>query len=70
MKSRTWALLLLLIGAASALVSGYGWWFHFAVGPMHGPGRELGVIAAVVSVAAFAFGWKLTKNGADSGRTS
>lgn len=64
MKGRTWFGLSWLLGATSALVSGYGWWFHFAVGPAHGPGRELGVIAGVVSVAAFAVGWRLSKSGA------
>ena len=42
----------LLFGVMSA----YGWWFHFNVGPTHGPGVEFGVIAGVVALAAAALG--------------
>jgi hypothetical protein len=34
------------------LVSVYGWWFHFAVGPAHGPVFELGVIGAALATGA------------------
>jgi hypothetical protein len=48
-----------LVGGISAALSAYGWWFHFDVGPAHGPGKELGLIAGVVSLLSFALGWRL-----------
>lgn len=30
--------------AVTAAVSAYGWWFHFSLGPTHGPGREVGIV--------------------------
>ena len=59
MKKRTGAWSLLLVAAAAALLSGYGWWFHFSVGPAHGAGREVGIVAGVVSMASLALGWRL-----------
>jgi len=56
---RTSGWLLLVIGTAAALFSGYGWWFHFSVGPSHGPGREVGIVAGVVSVVSLALAWRL-----------
>ena len=57
--TRIGARLLLVIGVAAALLSGYGWWFHFSVGPAHGPGREVGIIAGLASVVSLAIGWRL-----------
>jgi len=31
-------------------VSTYGWWFHFTVGPAHGAGAEIGVVAGVLTL--------------------
>ena len=59
---RTFAWLLLVVAAATALLSGYGWWFHFSVGPAHGAGREIGIAAGLASVASLALGWRL-RNG-------
>ena len=54
--------LLLFIAAATALLSGYGWWFHFSVGPTHGAGRDIGMIAGVASIVSLALGWRLSRN--------
>ena len=44
---------LAILGAvAMTCLSAYGWWFHFAVGPAHGPGLELGVIGAALAAGA------------------
>jgi len=44
---------LAVVGSAvCTAISLYGWWFHFSVGPAHGPGFEIGLIGAVVAVAA------------------
>jgi hypothetical protein len=45
---RTAVVAAIVFGAASA----YGWWFHFSVGPAHGAGAELGVLAGILAVAA------------------
>jgi hypothetical protein len=37
------------LAVIAAAFSAYGWWFHFAVGPAHGPGMELGIVGAVVA---------------------
>jgi hypothetical protein len=42
-------LLWILTGVAAA-ISAYGWWFHFSVGPTHGAGQELGIVAGVLAV--------------------
>jgi hypothetical protein len=39
--------LLWLAASAAACLSVYGWLFHFNVGPTHGAGMELGIIAGV-----------------------
>ena len=59
---RTFGWLLLVVAAAAALLSGYGWWFHFSVGPTHGAGREIGIAAGLASIASCALGWWL-RNG-------
>jgi len=49
-----------LVAAASALLSAYGWWFHFSMGPAHGPGREVGIVAGLISAGSLGLGWRLT----------
>ena len=39
-----------LIAVVAGLFSLYGWWFHFSVGPSHGPGAELGVFTGAVAL--------------------
>jgi hypothetical protein len=34
---------------AAALLSAYGWWFHFNVGPTHGAGLELGIVGGLLT---------------------
>jgi hypothetical protein len=50
----------LALGIAIVLgaLSVYGWWFYFAVGPGHGPGIEIGIIAGQLAlVALIAAAW-------------
>jgi hypothetical protein len=49
MRSRRTTRVLWILTGAAALVSGYGWWFHFSVGSTHGAGLELGVVAGLLS---------------------
>ena len=42
----------LFIAAFFAFVSFMGFWFHVAVGPSHGPGFEVAVIAGVAALIA------------------
>jgi hypothetical protein len=51
--------LLWILTAVTAAISAYGWWFHFNVGPTHGAGRELGIIAGLVSVGTLLLAWRL-----------
>lgn len=48
----------------AALMSAYGWWFHFSAGPAHGAGAELGTLAGVVALvlAAVVF-WRWPARG-------
>jgi len=50
---RLLAVVLFVLGAASAVVSLFGMWFHITIGPIHGPGLELGVGALVLSAVCF-----------------
>lgn len=61
MASRGAVGLIWVVGVFSALLSGYGWWFYFTVEPTHGPGRELGIVAGLLSAAALTLGWRLRK---------
>jgi hypothetical protein len=45
------ALALLLLA-----LSAYGWWFHFTVGPSHGSGMEMGIVAGVAGIVAIVWG--------------
>ena len=51
----------ILATIAFAILSGYGWWFHFAVGPEHGAGAELGVLCGVLAVGAGALAVRFDK---------
>jgi len=44
-----WAAIVLAIGFGGLSV--YGWAFHFWVGPAHGPGAEVGLVAGILAVA-------------------
>jgi hypothetical protein len=44
-----WAAIGLAITCAGLSV--YGWAFHFSVGPAHGGGAEVGLVAGVLAVA-------------------
>jgi hypothetical protein len=46
-----------LVVAALAALSAYGWWFLIAVGPQHGPGLELGVIAGALAIGGGRWLW-------------
>jgi hypothetical protein len=48
-----------VLGGLLALASGYGWWFHLMVGPSHGPGIELGLVAGALALLAFAIDLRL-----------
>lgn len=37
--------ILVVAAIAGAVLSAYGWWFHFTVGPTHGAGAEMGIVA-------------------------
>ena len=63
-------------GVAFGIASAYGWWFHFSVGPAHGPGAELGILAGTATLAIVAWAvWSHRKRmssepaGAQSDRT-
>ncbi len=45
---------LFVLGAVAAVFSLFGMWFHLTIGPMYGPGLELGAGALVVSAVCFA----------------
>ena len=47
---RLWLAILATI--AFALLNGYGWWFHFSVGPAHGAGAEIGILGGVLAVGS------------------
>jgi hypothetical protein len=49
MRRRVIVRLLWILTFATAFLSAYGWWFHFRVGPPHGAGQELGVVAGFLS---------------------
>ena len=51
---RTLAVVLFVLGAVAAVFSLFGMWFHLTIGPMYGPGLELGAGALVVSAVCFA----------------
>ena len=38
--------------AVFGCLSLYGWWFFFTVGPTHGPGAEVGLLAGAVAAIA------------------
>jgi len=40
------------VAACFGALSLYGWWFHFSVGPTHGAGAEIGVVAGVLALMA------------------
>lgn len=61
MRNSTAIWLLWIVAGSTALMSAYGWWFHFTVGPTHGAGRELGIIAGLLSVGAFTLAWRFSK---------
>jgi hypothetical protein len=42
------------IAACFAALSLYGWWFYFSVGPTHGAGAEIGVVAGSLALVAAA----------------
>lgn len=44
---------LFALGGVSAIASLFGMWHHVTIGPMYGPGLELGVGALVVSAVCF-----------------
>ena len=50
---KTLAVVLFALGAGSAVASLFGMWFHLTIGPMYGPGLELGVGALVLSAVCF-----------------
>ena len=50
---RLLAVVLFVLGAASAVVSLFGMWHHLTIGPRYGPGLELGVGALVLSAVCF-----------------
>jgi hypothetical protein len=45
------------IAALATIVSLYGWWFDASLGPAHGPGLEIGIIALAVALVAAAGAW-------------
>ena len=47
------AVVLFVLGGVAAVFSLYGMWFHLTIGPMYGPGLELGAGALVLSAACF-----------------
>jgi len=59
MTTRPGEWLLFLVASAAALLSAYGWWFHFSAGPAHGAGREVGIVAGAVSAVSLGLGWRL-----------
>ena len=54
---------LIVAAIASALLSAYGWWLHFTVGPTHGPGAEVGIIAGGLTVVCFGGAIALDRRG-------
>ena len=46
---------LLAVSLLFVLIGAYGLWFHFAVGPTHGAGLELGVGGLACAAVLFAF---------------
>jgi hypothetical protein len=46
---------LLAVNGVSAIIGAYGLWFHFAVGPTHGPGLELGIGGLACAAVLFRF---------------
>ena len=42
----------IFIAAVFAFVSLMGLWFHIAVGPSHGPGLEVAVVAGAIALLA------------------
>jgi hypothetical protein len=51
--TRWFAVVLLVFGAVAAVFSLFGMWFHLTIGPMYGPGLELGIGAGALSAACF-----------------
>jgi len=42
-----------LVAVVFGALSVYGWGFFFMVGPAHGPGLELGLVAGLVALVAW-----------------
>jgi hypothetical protein len=55
---RILAVVLFVAGAVAAVFSLFGMWFHLTIGPMYGPGLELGTGALLVSAACFAASYR------------
>jgi hypothetical protein len=47
------SVVLFSLGGVSAIASLFGMWHHVTIGPMFGPGLELGVGALAVSAVCF-----------------
>jgi hypothetical protein len=41
-----------VVAAAFGCLSLYGWWFFLTVGPAHGPGAEVGLLAGGVAAVS------------------
>jgi hypothetical protein len=56
----------MFVAALFALVSLYGFWFHASVGPSHGPGMEIGIVAGAAALVAGTVG--ISPASRDNGR--
>ena len=43
-------IVLWILATLFLLASAYGWWFHFSVGPTHGPGAEIGLLGGAAAL--------------------
>jgi hypothetical protein len=50
-----------VVAAVFGCLSLYGWWFFLTVGPTHGPGAEVGLLAGGVASVAAGFAYWLQR---------
>jgi hypothetical protein len=48
---------------AGAVLSAYGWWFHVTVGPTHGAGAEMGILAGALTLVCIVTAVALDRRG-------
>ena len=49
----------MFFAALFTLASAWGFYFHFSVGPSHGPGLELGLLSGVLALVSGGIGFWL-----------